>query len=440
MPDVSFTNLLIILVIAVLAPLLIGYAPGLKVPAVVLEIIAGVIVGPSVLGWVRVDLPVQILAIFGLAFLLFLAGLEIDLRQLRGRLLRVAAVGYVLTLVLGISMGGIFAGLGWAASPMLIAITLSATSLGLVVPVLKDAGKAEGMVGQTTIAAATIADFTAIVLLTLFFSTSGGSTGSKLLLLGVFAGLVAVLALVLTRAGRSMHLGSVLVRLQDSTAEIRVRFAVLLLIAFVALAEQFGLETILGAFLAGAVVSLIDRDSSTHPHFRIKLEAIGYGFLIPVFFVTSGVRLDLTGLFAQPSAMLRVPVFLLALVVVRGLPALLYLKMVGRTQTIAAGLLQATSLPFIVTASSIGVVVGKITPVTSAGLVCAGLLSVIIFPALALSRLGGSAPIEAPLPRRQVPDVCAPARARGDAGAGSGARVDSTGADNANRDSESASS
>src|SRR5664279_2948774 len=113
MPDVSFTNLLIIMVIAVLAPLLIGYAPRLRVPAVVLEIIAGVIVGPSVLGWVRVDLPVQILALFGLAFLLFLAGLEIDLRQLRGRLLRVALLGYVLTLVLGVAVGGIFAGLGW---------------------------------------------------------------------------------------------------------------------------------------------------------------------------------------------------------------------------------------------------------------------------------------------------------------------------------------
>ena len=453
MPEVQFTNLLIIMVIAVLAPLLIGYAPRLRVPAVVLEIIAGVIVGPSVLGWVRVDLPVQILALFGLAFLLFLAGLEIDLRQLRGRLLRVAVLGYALTLILGMSVGGIFAGLGWTGSPMLIAITLSATSLGLVVPVLKDAGKAEGTVGQTTIAASTIADFTAIVLLTLFFSTSGGSTGSKLLLLGVFAGLVTVLALVLTRAGRSMHLGSVLVRLQDTTAEIRVRFAVLLLIAFVALAEQFGLETILGAFLAGAVVSLIDRDSSTHPHFRIKLEAIGYGFLIPVFFVTSGVRLDLTGLFAQPSALLRVPVFLLALLVVRGLPALLYLKTVGRKQTIAAGLLQATSLPFIVTASSIGVVVGKITPVTSAALVCAGLLSVLIFPALALSRLRdgaptGGSPTEAPPAGRQasnlrVPEVgaaevSAPVPARDDAGEDVG--VDSTGDDNPDRDSDSAGS
>jgi Kef-type K+ transport system membrane component KefB len=250
-----------------------------------------------------------------------------------------------------------------------------------------------------------------------------------------------------------MHLGSVLVRLQDTTAEIRVRFAVLLLIAFVALAEQFGLETILGAFLAGAVVSLIDRDSSTHPHFRIKLEAIGYGFLIPVFFVTSGVRLDLTGLFAQPSALLRVPVFLLALLLVRGLPALLYLKAVGRRQTIAAGLLQATSLPFIVTASSIGVVVGKITPVTSAALVCAGLLSVLIFPALALSRLrdgapAGGTPAEAPPGGRRASDVRAPevvpaevrapVRARDEAGQDAG--VESTRTNNANPDSGSAGS
>jgi Kef-type K+ transport system membrane component KefB len=387
MPDVSFTNLLVVMIIAVLAPLLIGYAPMLRIPSVVLEIIAGVIVGPSVLGWVQADLPVQILSLIGLAFLLFLAGLEIDLRQLRGRLLRVAVLGYALTLVLGLSLGALFSRLGWTASPMLIAITLSATSLGLVVPVLKDAGKAEGTLGQTTIAAATIADFSAIVLLTLFFSASGGSIGGKLLLLSVFAGLVVVVALVLTRAGRSMHLGAVLVRLQDTTAEIRVRFAVLLLIAFVALAERFGLESILGAFLAGAVVSLLDRDSSSHPRFRVKLDAIGYGFLVPVFFVTSGVHLDLKGLFAEPSALLRVPVFLLALLVVRGGPAVLYLGTVGRRHTVAAALLQATSLPFIVTASAIGVEAGKISPVTSAALVCAGLLSVLIFPAAALSQL-----------------------------------------------------
>jgi Kef-type K+ transport system membrane component KefB len=387
MPDVSFGNLLIVVAIAVVAPLIIGFAPRLRVPAVVLEIIGGIIVGPSGLGWVHVDLPVQILALFGLAFLLFLAGLEIDVHRLRGRLLRFALLGYLVTLVLGYGAGASFTTAGWVSQPLLLAIALSATSLGLVVPVLKDAGQVRSEVGQTALAAASIADFAAIVLLSLFFSSSGGSTGARVVVLGAFAGLVAVTALAVTGAARSMRLGRVLVRLQDTTAEIRVRFAVLLLVAFTALAERFGLESILGAFLAGAIVGLVDRDSASHPHFRTKLDAIGYGFLIPVFFVTSGVRLDLTGLLHSPSALIRVPVFLLALLAVRGLPALLGLRANGPRSTLALALLQATSLPFIVTATQIGVTLGKITPITAAALVCAGLLSVLIFPLLALSTL-----------------------------------------------------
>src|SRR5713101_8237064 len=221
MPDVSFVNLLVVVAVAVLAPLAVGYLPRLRVPAVVLGIIGGILVGPSVLGWVHVDLPVQILALFGLAFLLFLAGLEIDVHQLRGRLLRFAVLGYLVTLVLGYGAGASFTAIGWVSQPLLLAIALSATSLGLVVPVLKDAGQVHSQVGQSALAAASIADFAAIVLLSLFFSSSGGSTGSKVVVLGAFAGLVAVAALVVSGAARSVRLGQVLVRLQDTTAEIR---------------------------------------------------------------------------------------------------------------------------------------------------------------------------------------------------------------------------
>jgi len=402
MPDVSFTNLLVVAAVAVLAPLVVGYFPRLRIPAVVLEIIGGIIIGPSVLGWVHIDLPVQILALFGLAFLLFLAGLEIDVHRLRGRLLRYALLGYLVSLVLGYGAGASFTAAGWVSQPLLLAIALSATSLGLVVPVLKDAGQVDSDVGQSALAAASIADFAAIVLLSLFFS-SGGSTGSKVVVLGAFAGLVVVTGLAVSGAARSMRLGQVLLRLQDTTAEIRVRFAVLLLVAFTALAQRFGLEAILGAFLAGAIVGLVDRDSASHPNFRTKLEAISYGFLVPVFFVSSGVKLDLAGLLHSPPALVRVPVFLLALLVVRGLPALIGLRANGTRATLALGLLQATSLPFIVTATQIGVTLGKITPVTAAALVCAGLLSVLIFPliALALLRRGKPEPAageEAPVP------------------------------------------
>ena len=397
MPDVSFLNLLVVAAVAAIVPLALGWAPRLRMPAVVLEIVAGVVLGPSVLGWVEVDLPVQVLALLGLAFLLLLAGLEIDLATLRGHLLGVALTGYLLSLALAVLTGLAARAAGWTTEPLLVAIALTATSLGLVVPVLKDAGRAEDPVGRTTIAASSVADFAAIVLLTLLFSTSGGGAGMTAVLLAAFAGLVVVLAVGVGRVRMSMRLGAVLLRLQDTTAEIRVRLVVLLLIAFVALAERLGLETILGAFLAGTLVGLVDRDSVSHPQFRAKLDAIGYGFLVPVFFVSSGVRLDLRGLLEEPTALLRVPLFLLALLVVRGVPAVLYRRSLGRAGAVAAGLLQATSLPFLVTVAQIGVVTGRLSATTGAALVCAGLFSVVIFPAGALAVLGGRPAAGAPV-------------------------------------------
>jgi Kef-type K+ transport system membrane component KefB len=238
-------------------------------------------VGPHGIGWVDIDLPVRILALFGLAFLLFLAGLEIDVERLRGRLLRLASIGFVVTLAVGLAAGLAFDAVGWVSSPLLLAITLSATSLGLVVPVLKDAGQAGSDLGQQTIAASSVADFAAVVLLTLFFSTKATGTGTKLVL-----------------------------------------FA---------------------------------------------------GFLLLVV--------------AATLAFARVPLFLLALLAARGLPAALYVRTAGRRKAVAAGLLQATSLPFVVTATEIGILLGQIRPVNGAALVGAALLSVVLFPPLALSLL-----------------------------------------------------
>jgi len=389
MPHVSFASLVVVAAIAVAAPLLVGMFPKIRVPAVVFEIVAGIVVGPHGLKLVkRVDVPVQILALVGLAFLLFLAGLEIDLERLRGRLLRLAGLGFVATLALGLGVGVIFKSAGTVRSPLFLAIALAATSLGLVVTVLKDAGQASTELGQLTIAASSVADFGAVVLLTLFFSGEHSTgTAAKVVLLVGFAILAGVAAMALSRLNRSMRFGNVLVKLQDTTAEIRVRIAVLLLIGFVAMAERFGLETILGAFIAGGILSLVDRDTSTHPHFRMKLEAIGYGFVVPVFFVTSGLRFDLGALLHSPSAFARVPLFLLALLVVRGVPAALYRRSVGTRGAVAAGLLQATSLPFIVTATEIGVLLHLIRPVNGAALVSAGLLSVVLFPPIALALL-----------------------------------------------------
>jgi len=395
MPDVHFTNLLIVVAAAFLAPLALGFFPRLRVPAIVLEILLGIIIGPSVLGWVTPDLPVSILALIGLSFLLFLAGLEIDVHRLRGRTLRVTATAFVVSFGIGIVAGLSLKGGGFVKSPLFIAIVLVSTSLGVIVPVLKDSDNIGSDFGQLVIAAASIADFGAIILLSLFFSGRGSTdTAGKLILLGAFALLVVLIALTIAGVERSRGLSRVLLRLQDTTAQIRVRGAFVLLIGFVAIAENVGLETILGAFAAGAVLSLIDRDQTmTHPEFRVKLEAAGFGIFIPVFFVTTGLHFDVNALFASVSTVVRIPLLLLALLIVRGVPALLYSPLIGRQKALVAGLLQATSLPFIVAATQIGVQIGVVTQASAAALIAAGLLSVIIFPAAGLSllRRAGSA-------------------------------------------------
>jgi Kef-type K+ transport system membrane component KefB len=403
MEVLSFTNLLVVSAIALVAPLLLGAFPKIRLPAVVLEILAGIAVGPAGLGWVEIDAPIQVLSLVGLGFLLFLAGLEIDLAHLRGPVLRTASMGFVATLALGVVVGFAFRAAGWVRSPLLIAVALSATTLGVVIAVLKDTGQTDAPVGRLTLAGATVADFAGVLLLSLLFSEMSGSTGSRLLLFGMFGVLVALTVMALTRLRRWAALEAVLVKLQDTTAEIRVRFAVLLLIAFVAMAGTLGLETILGAFLAGAILGMVDRDTMTHPNFHLKLEAIGYGFVIPVFFVSSGLRFDLDALVDAPSALARVPLFLLALLLVRGVPAALYAPTVGRRQAAAAGLLQATSLSFLVTATSIGVTLGEMTPVNAAALVTAGLLSVIIFPLVAATLLRTSALSPSPTPPETTP-------------------------------------
>ncbi|WP_020575306.1 cation:proton antiporter [Actinopolymorpha alba] len=387
MPDVSFTNLFFVSLIALCAPLLLGFFPRLRIPSVVVSIAVGIVVGPSGLGLVSVDTPVRILSLLGLAFLLFLSGLEIDVRRLRGHVPLLALAGYGLALVLAALFGLAFASLDWTRSPLLLAVTLSASSLGLVVPVLLDAGEADSSTGLAVIAAASAAEFGAVMLLSLLFSGSGASVGGRVISLIVFAALVALIGVVTAMAERSRRLIRVFRRLQDTTAELRVRAAVALLIGFVALAERFGLETILGAFLAGAIVSAVDRDTTTHPRFRVKLDAIGYGFLVPVFFITSGLQLDLRGLFVSPSVLLRVPAFLVALLVIHGVPTLLLRRAVGSPRWKAAALLLATSLPLIVTATQIGVSLGLLSSVNAAALVCAGVLSTLIFPVSALALL-----------------------------------------------------
>ena len=383
----SLDGLLIVVAVAFAAPFLLGLAPRLRIPAVVLEIVAGIVVGPSVLGWVEVDGTIAVMATIGLGFLLFLGGLEVDVARLRGRILRLTVRGYVLSFAIAVGVSLALGAAGLVETPLLVAIALGSTSLGVLIPVLKDAGRVGSPLGQLVIAGGSIADFAAIILLSLFFAGEGGP-GATLVLIGLLLGVALAVLAVVRGAQRSVRVRADLLRLQDTTAQIRVRGAIVLLIGFAAAAQQLGLEVILGTFAAGAILSLADPDRAmTHPDFRRKLEAIGFGVFIPVFFVTSGVRFDLGALTGSASALAMVPLFLLALLLARGLPALLYRPLLDRRETLVAGLLQATSLPFLVTTTAIGHELGLIGAGEGAALVGAGLVSVLAFPAAGFALL-----------------------------------------------------
>src|SRR3954470_19851169 len=233
----GFTNLLVVVAIAFACPFVLGLFPRVRLPSVVLEIVAGIVIGPSALGIVEVDQAVTIVALIGLAFVLFLAGLEIDFKKLRGPVLRLTGIAFAASFGLAVLVALGLKAAGLVDAPLLVAIILCATSLGVLVPVLKDADELATTFGQLVVAAASIADFGAIILLTIFFSGEGG-TGSTLLLLGSLFALAAVILAIVRGAEPAARIRADLLRLQDTTAQIRVRAALALFVGFAAIAQQ----------------------------------------------------------------------------------------------------------------------------------------------------------------------------------------------------------
>ena len=380
----SLASVALVSLLAFLSPLIVRFIR-LPVPDIVVQILLGIIVGPQVLGWARIDGPVRVLSLIGLSFLLFLAGLELDFDRLRGRTLRTVAIAFVLSFALALALGGILGAAGLVRSPLLIAVILCATSVGIVIPILSDSGQVDTPLGRLVVAGGSLAEVIPVVLLSLLFSEQGSDFGAQITLLAAFGALVAAAALLISGLERWRWIGRTLLALQDTTAEIRVRAAVALLMGFAALATGFGLEAILGSFLAGATISLLDRDRAmTHQQFRVKLRAVGFGALIPFFFISTGMSLDVRSFVTSPGTLARVPVFLAALLIARALPALLYRPLLtSRRQVVTAGLLQATSLSIPIVGGTIGVALGLISPENYVALVAAGLVSVIVFPAIA---------------------------------------------------------
>jgi Kef-type K+ transport system membrane component KefB len=401
MVAISFNSVLIIAGISVLVPVVLGLLPRFPVPGVVLQVVAGIIVGPSVLGWARIDPAVEVLSDLGLGMLLFLAGLEIDVERLRGPLARLAGVAFAVSAALGLLCAFFFWLAGQAAEPFLLAIILMSTSAGLLLPLLKDAGEAATEFGQLVMTAAAVAEIVPIMLMSLFFSAASKTTADQLVSLAIFLALLILIGLILARVRRLRGLDRLLDHLEDRSGQLRVRATLTLALACGVLAYRFGFASILGAFAAGLLVRLIEFSGrEPNAQFMAKLEGIGFGFLIPIFFISTGVAFQLKALLSHPVALAEVPLFLIALLAVRGLPALLYRRSMGARRAAAAGLLQATTLTFVIVATQIGLATGKITPTTAASLVAAGLLTAALFPGGALRLLARAEPVRSGSLRR----------------------------------------
>jgi len=389
--EINFDDLLLVMVVAVAVPLLLGLVPKVPIPSSVLEIAAGILIGPAVLNWVSDDSVINVFAKLGVALLLFLAGLELDFAKLRGRPLRLGLISFTVSLLVGLGLALPLGALDVVIDPLFVAIVLSSTSLGIVVPVLKDTGVLDSRAGTLVVAACSVAEFGSIVVLSMFFSPTGSvDPGVTVLKLALLALVVAAVAFLASRKGPwRRRVDEVLFRLQDSSAQLRVRVAMLLMIALLVVSESLKFDAILGSFLAGALLAAVTDPAKDEElgHVRHKLEGIGFGFFVPIFFVATGLAFPVNQLFSDWSTAVRVPLFLAMLLAARGLPVLVMRRDLSRSELMPSALLQATSLSFIVVAAQIGVTVHELKPINAASLVAAGMLSVLLFPAIALRLL-----------------------------------------------------
>ena len=393
MSQLSFDNLTIVGAVAFVIPFLIGLMPAIRLPAIALEILAGFAVGPHGFGWASIDAPVQVFAAVGLSTLLFLAGFEFDVRSLQGPRLKSIMSSFVASLGLALILAFILNEFRLETTTILLTTIFASTSLGLIVPLLKDAHEESSAFGQLVIAAASLGEIGPLVLLSLMFSASAEKVSVQLVLLIGLVLAIGLIGLAVTRAQRVAWLSEPVLRLADTSAQLRIRAVVLLLGTIAVFAYHLGFEAILGAFLAGALLAqLSGSPRQENLLFRQKLDAIGFGVFIPVFFIASGMRLDLPGLIDDHSALAKVPLYLAALLIARGIPTLFFREQIGMRRSIAGGFLEATSLSFVVAASGIGLTTGLLDENTAAALVGAGLLSALLFPLIGMAIAGRSVP------------------------------------------------
>jgi len=350
---------------------------GVFVPVVVVELVLGVVIGPQLLDLAKVNAFTDFFADLGLGMLFFFAGYEIDVERIRGEPLKLGLAGWGLSLVIAYTLGGILASIGVVVSLVYVGSALATTAIGTLIPVLADTGELETDFGRYLLAAGAVGEFGPILLLTLVLSTQSAVHNSLILI--AFVALAVIVAVLAVRsAERTLPM---LERTIESSSQLAVRWIVVLVFALALLANQLGLDLLLGGFAAGLITRQTLR-SRELPLFDAKLRAVAFGFFVPFFFVTSGMRLDVDALFSSVGSVAKMLLFFLLFLVIRGTPAMLLYRRVLplRQDREALALFTATQLPLVVAITTVAVDTGHMRSSTAAALVGAGALSTLAGP------------------------------------------------------------
>lgn len=379
--------LLVIAFIAVVAPLVAELPLRVRVPGVVLEILFGILVGPQVLGWVRVDGAVETLWKIGLCLLFLLAGIEIDFSKIRGRPMKLAVGGWAVSLALGIGVALLLRAAGLIGAPLLVAVALTTTAIGTLLPILRDAGELSNTFGLLALAAGAMGEFGPLLILSLLPLTAEQTAAGNALAVAAFAIVVVAVAAIALRV-QPPRLIAMLQRHLHMTSQLPVRLTVLLVAALAVFSEEMGMELLIGAFAAGLIVGMVTRGDGAEA-FHHKLDGLGFGFLVPVFFAVTGVKYDLNALLGNATSLMCVPLFLGLFLLVRGLPAFLYRKDLDGWDRLALALYSAPALPVVVAITQVGVATKQMEPGIAAALVGAGMVSLLLFPQIAMALRSG---------------------------------------------------
>jgi Kef-type K+ transport system membrane component KefB len=381
-------SFLLVLTAAALAPIIAGLVAlrftSLILPVVVIELLLGVLIGPQGLALAHSDDVLNSFAQLGLGFLFFFAGYEIRLNKIKGEPLKLAAFGWMISLALAYSLAGLLEATGVVVSGLLTGSALVTTAIGTLIPIMRDENRLEGNFGRHLLAIGAIGEFGPVLIVTLLLGATSNA-GEQSVLLVAFV-LIAVATGIAATGSATRWFDFVTARM-DNSGQLPVRLAVLLVFGLVVIAGDLGMDVILGAFAAGMIMALVmgDRDAKV---FDSKMEAVGFGFLIPFFFILSGMNLDIDALFATTTGVLKLPLFFALMLLVRGLPVFIfYRRVLPADQLRPLALLSATQLPLVVAITSIGLENGNMRPSTAAALVCAAVLTVLIFPTTALRLL-----------------------------------------------------